>query len=204
MRMKWCKQAVMFLAVILLIGSSPIHAANANQTSDILKKYDQKLATEIGLPGDLEQIIGAIFRIQDTPLTISLLITLGLILFMIIMVFTTVLKLTPFFETKKLALLGSIIIGLLIGLSGAIKGVALFILNSLSFFKFFETYNAGALGFAILLIALVSIILSYILRKINQVQATAMKKETGRQMGTFLGMIKSQYEWFRYVMKVNK
>lgn len=186
------------LLTVLLAGSSLVQAADTNQTvKQAVLNIDQKLATELGMPVWIESAIKAIFRTESEPLTISFIIILVCTLFLFIVLLTKILKLTPFFETTPIAIIGAALIALLIALSGAITSITLFIWHSVRFFNFLETSNAGALGFIVLLLFLFFWITSKVFKWTEEYAKKASADKEGFEEGIYMRFFRDMWKGLR-------
>ena len=172
-----------------------------NKTPQTITRVNNALEKEIQIPAYIQIPIRILFGIERS-ISISLLIVILVIWFFSWLLFANVLKLTPFFRnwTAWPAALG---VTALIALSGAMKNIALFLLNAGDSFEWLAKISAGALLLIVVVVIAAAVILLKILKKLSEKLELEQARDEGRNIGVSLGFIKSMKEWFSFTRKVN-
>lgn len=152
------------------------------------------LEKEIEIPKNLEVPARIVFGLKpEDKLDFSLLIILIAIWAMFVIIFQTILTVTPFFEEWK-SWIGAILVTTIVAATGAIKSVAAFWLELGGFFGVLEKMGSLKLFMSIILAALV-IFLTKILVKIMKEKATIEEAvRSGTEAGAQIAKMKAMRE----------
>ncbi len=163
-------------------------------------KTNQALEKEIEIPSYIQIPIKIIFGIERT-ISISLLIIVLAIWLFSLLLFANILKLTPFFKNWT-AWPAAIGITILIALSGVIKNIALFLLNTGDLLSFLAKWSAGVLLLIVTIILLIAFISLKMLKKLREKLEIEQAKEEGTQIGATLGFAQKMREMFGFTRKI--
>lgn len=203
---------LLFICIILLNitlalaqSTSPTASTPENKkvldTKNITSKLNERIDKEIQVPAGLQLLIKIIFGIEKTISISLLIIVLCIWLFSFIFI-ANILKLTPFFK-GWIAIPAGICITILIALSGAIKNIALFLLNFGDSFAFLAKWGAGAVLLIMVAILAITFVATSLLKKLRKKLEREEAQEEGSKMGLTIGMMAKFKEMFGFTQKIH-
>ena len=187
------KRGILILLTLLLL--SPIVITAAEEPAKSPLNTGNLLDKEIEIPEGF-QILARVFFGIDDSISISAVIILLAIWFVLFIIITNTLKLMHFFKGGIAWLIGAIVT-ILIALSGAIKGTAGLILAVGDSFGFIGKWSAGALMFALLVVLIIGFIGSKILKKISDYIEIEEARTEGEKTGENLSLLKILTQRFK-------
>tara|TARA_Y100000310_G_scaffold331416_2_gene404921 strand:+ start:965 stop:1558 length:594 start_codon:yes stop_codon:yes gene_type:complete len=189
------KLGVLILFALLIF---PLFTTLAIAAETDTEKTDSKLNTalnaDIQIPPELILPTKIVFGLnQDDNISLSLFIILISTWILFFIVIYHILSVTPWFKEGWKLWLGSIAVTLLIAITGAIKSLANFYFNIGNIFEFLERWSAGAVFFAIILLALSG----WLINKVTNIMKTNMAIDEAEETGQNIGLVSTVGKAYR-------
>ena len=193
----------LFLCLIVLINIS----ANQENLPDedekvekesikqiIKEKPNEILSKEIELPGNIENIAKIIFGLEsEDKLNLQFLIILSCVFIFILLILFNAVQFIPSFE-KSTAWIGTLVIALIISVSGGIRYFSLLLFDLGNIFNILEKWSALKLGFIVISIFILYYILSIIIGLIKETVLLGRAVSDGLKAGAQIAKLKAMAE----------
>ena len=155
------------------------------------EKTENTLEKEIQIPNQLQIPVRIIFGLKDKDtITIERFIVLCAIWMMFFFLIQGILKLTPFLNKGLQNILGSVIITIIIAITGTINNLVVFYFNLGKTFKWMEALGPFQIFIALAITALILLITHHILNIIEKKLLLTKAEISGENIGTMVTMAK--------------
>ncbi|MDO8467505.1 MAG: hypothetical protein Q7S56_00980 [Nanoarchaeota archaeon] len=178
-----------------IVNSPPDQQTIAGSIGEGLKNgFNNLLENAIIFPTFIDKPLKIIFGINgNEEITSEKIIVLLCILAGLIIFLHSVLEITPFFEGIK-AWFGAVIIVLIIGVTGVINSVTIFLFNFANIFKILDTWSALRIAFTLLIIFAIFYGINKLTKIIKENTTISNAEMSGLKAGAEIKKLKTMHE----------
>lgn len=206
------KKAGVFLIIILLFlafvsaqstadgissGGSVPNSSIPSETKvavrDAAEKLDSVVEKPVPIPEKLQPVAKILFGLEEDSSFSLFIITLA-IWIIFALTFSNIMEFYSTF-TKNTAIAVGFLLTIILAAIGLVRRIATLLINIGGNFDFLETWSAGALGFAVLIVIIFFIILRKILGYAKEYQLLRIARREGIEAGADLAVVK----WMRKI-----